>query len=69
MRIPGKKRSAVTIRTSVSGSSIADSVDGNEIDTWTEERLPSGGVGFVGAPDDRARLYWVKVSSQTSGKE
>ena len=69
MRIPGKKRSAVTIRTSVSGSSIAVSVDGNEIDTWTEERLPSGGVGFVGAPDDRARLYWVKVSSQTSGKE
>jgi hypothetical protein len=69
-RVPGKKRSAVTIRTVVSGSSFAVAVDGKTVDTWTENRLPSGGVGFTGAPDDRARLYWVKVSSsQNTGKE
>ena len=67
--IPGKKRSALTIHTSVSGDNFAVQVDGNNIDSWTEDRLPSGGVGFVGTPDDRARLYWVKVSSQSTGKE
>jgi hypothetical protein len=69
-RVPGKKRSAVTVRTTVSGSSFAVSVDGKTVDTWTEERLPSGGVGFTGTPDDRARLYWVKISSSpNTGKE
>ena len=69
-RVQGKKRSAVTIRTIVSGDSFAVEVDGTTVDTWIEERLPSGGVGFVGVADDRARLYWVKVSSsQSSGKE
>jgi hypothetical protein len=68
-RVQGKKRSAVTVHTSVSGDSFAVDVDGTTVDSWTEERLPSGGVGFVGAADDRARLYWVKVSSQSSGKE
>jgi hypothetical protein len=68
-RVAGKKRSAVTIHTSVSGDDFAVQVDGNAIDTWTEERLPSGGVGFMGTPEDRARLYWVKVSSQSTGKE
>jgi hypothetical protein len=69
-RVPGKKRTAVTIRTTVSGSSFAVTVDGAAVDTWTEKRLPSGGVGFMGTPEDRARLYWVKVSSsQDTGKE
>ena len=69
-RVPGKKRSAITIRTEVSESSFAVSVDGKTVDMWTENRLPSGGVGFTGTPDDRARLYWVKVSSsQNTGKE
>ncbi|HTS64506.1 MAG TPA: hypothetical protein VMH28_20925 [Candidatus Acidoferrales bacterium] len=68
-RVTGKKRAALTIHSSVSGDSFAVQVDGNTIDTWTEDRLLSGGVGFMGTPDDRARLYWVKVSSQSTGKE
>ena len=39
------------------------SVDGNNIETWDDDRFPMGGVGFTGAPDDRARLYWVRLSS------
>jgi hypothetical protein len=70
MRVPGKKRATLTVRTLVSGNNFSVTVDGNEVDTWTEKRLPSGGVGFMGAADDRARLYWVKVSSsQSTGKE
>jgi hypothetical protein len=62
-RVPGKKRSTITIRTVVTGHDFAVTVDGNTVDEWAERRLPSGGVGFMGSAEDRARLYWVKVSS------
>jgi len=55
-------KTAVTVRTRVSGSEFIVSLDGKVIDTWTDSRLATGGIGFVGAPDDRARLYWVKVT-------
>jgi hypothetical protein len=66
IRLPGKKRSTITIRTIVKGHDFQVSVDGNIIDEWAERRLPSGGVGFMASADDRARLYWVKVSSSAA---
>jgi hypothetical protein len=62
-RLPGKPRSAMTVSTRVSGDSFTVSVDGKSIDTWDDDRFPMGGIGFSGAPDDRARLYWVRLSS------
>lgn len=55
-------KSAVTVRTRVTGNEFTVSLDGQVIDTWTDARLPAGGIGFVGAPEERARLYWVKVT-------
>jgi len=55
-------RTALTIRTRVAGSEFTISLDGQTIDTWTDARLTSGGIGFVGSPEERARLYWVKVT-------
>jgi hypothetical protein len=55
-------RTAFTVRTRAAGSEFSVSLDGQVIDTWTDSRLATGGIGFMGAPDDRARLYWVKVS-------
>ena len=62
-RLPGKPRSAMTVGTGVSGDTFTVTVDGNIIDRWDDGRFPMGGVGFIGAPDDRARLYWVRISS------
>jgi len=61
-------KTAVTVRTRVSGNDFQFSIDSQVIDTWTDARLTAGGIGFVGAPEDRARLYWVKVTpiGQTS---
>ncbi len=61
--LPGKPRAAMTVTTEVSGDTFTVSVDGNNIETWNDPRFPMGGVGFIGAPDDRARLYWVRLSS------
>jgi hypothetical protein len=70
LRIPGKPRAAMTVRTRVHGDTFEVLVDGKKMDTWQEERLYCGGIGFMGAPDDRARLYWVRISSSESiGKE
>jgi hypothetical protein len=70
VRIPGKPRAAMTIRTRVEGDTFAVTVDGKDMDSWQEDRLYCGGIGFMGAPDDRARLYWVRISStETIGKE
>ena len=63
LRLPGKPRSAMTVGTSVSGDSFTVSVDGHSIDSWDDRRFPMGGIGFTAAPDDPARLYWVKLSS------
>jgi aspartate oxidase len=49
------------VSTRVAANEFSVSIEGQAIDTWTDSRLASGGIGFVGAPDDRARLYWVKV--------
>ena len=69
-RIPGKPRAAMTVRTQVIGDTFAVSVDGKAMDTWQEDRLYCGGIGFMGAPDDRARLYWVRLAStEHIGKE
>jgi hypothetical protein len=62
-RLPGKPRSAVTVSTSVSGDTFTVKVDGNPVDCWDDGRFPMGGIGFTGAPDDPARLYWVRLSS------
>jgi len=57
-----KTRTALAVRTSVKGNSFSVFVDGQAVDHWSDARLPAGGVGFGSAPDERARLYWVRVS-------
>jgi hypothetical protein len=64
------RKNAITIRLRAVGSDFAVSLDGQVIDTWIDSRLPTGGIGFIGAPDDRARIYWVRLSPAGSpGKE
>jgi hypothetical protein len=64
------RKNAITIRLRAMGDEFTVSLDGQVIDTWTDSRLPVGGIGFMGAPDDRARIYWVRLSpAGSAGKE
>jgi hypothetical protein len=65
-RVAGKPRTAMTVRMSVAGPVFSVSIDGKTIESWVDDRLATGGVGFMGMPDDRARLYWVRVQSPAS---
>ncbi|HLK68113.1 MAG TPA: hypothetical protein VKU19_31990 [Bryobacteraceae bacterium] len=64
------RKNAITVKLRAVGSEFSVSVDGQVIETWSDNRLPAGGVGFEGVPDDRARIYWVRLSPLGSpGKE
>ncbi len=53
-------KSAYLIRMRIAGNQFSLSIDGQLIESWTDSRFSSGGVGFIGAPEDRARIYWVR---------
>jgi hypothetical protein len=46
----------------VKGNKITTSIEGQEVDSWTDDSLTAGGVGFFAEAGERARLYWMKVS-------
>jgi len=69
-RLATKPKSAITVRTRVHGQQFSVTVDGKPMDSWKDSRLPTGGIGFMGTPEDQARLYWIRLSSVGSpGKE
>ena len=50
------------VAVNVEGDRLVTSIDGEEVDTFTNETLRAGGVGFFAEASERARLYWVRVS-------
>lgn len=68
-RIRAKPKSSLSVRTRVDGDNYTVSVNGAPIATWIDARLPIGGIGFMGSPEDRARLYWVRLSYSESPAE
>jgi hypothetical protein len=47
----------------VEGNRVITSIEGQEVDRWTDDTLASGGVGFFSEPGERARLYWMKLAA------
>ena len=45
----------------VKGAHFTASIEGQEVDEWTDDSLMAGGVGFFSEAGARARLYWMKV--------
>lgn len=46
----------------VQGNRVTASIEGQQVDSWTDDLLPKGGVGFFSDAGERARIYWMKVS-------
>jgi hypothetical protein len=51
------------VAVNVKGNRFSASIEGEEVDSWSDDRLPSGGVGFFAEAGDAARLYWMKVTA------
>jgi hypothetical protein len=57
------KREGIHVAVEVKGNRVVTSLQGQEVDSWTDETLASGGVGFFSEAGERARLYWMKVAA------
>jgi len=60
----GANQTLYTIRVETKGDSITTSLGDQVIDTFSDSRLPEGGIGLIGASEDRARIYGIHVSHQ-----
>jgi hypothetical protein len=49
----------------VKGNRYRTYIEDQEVDSWNDDRLMAGGVGFFSETGEHARLYWVKVSNNT----
>jgi hypothetical protein len=48
----------------VNGDNFSVAVQGQMIDSWTETRLPRGGVGFYSSRGEESRVRWVQLTHQ-----
>jgi hypothetical protein len=48
----------------VQGSNFSVEVQGQIADSWTESRLPRGGIGFFTARGEESRVRWVQITHQ-----
>ena len=60
----GANQTLYAIRVEVHGDSITTYLQDQVIDTFNDPRLQDGGVGLVGGPDDRPRIYGIRVTHQ-----
>ena len=51
------------VAVNVKGRDFAASIDGQPVDSWSDDALPTGGVAFYSDAGERARLYWMRVIS------
>ena len=54
---------AYHVAVEVRGNRVITSIEGQEVDRWTDDTLADGGVGFFSEPGERARLYWMKLAA------
>jgi hypothetical protein len=55
-------RTPMQFTVDVRGNRFVTSIDGEEVDSFTDSTLVAGGVGFFSEAGERARLYWMRVS-------
>lgn len=63
LRVMVHHATAFQVALEASGDLFSVSLDGERLDQWTDNRLPSGGVGFFNEPGATARIYWMQLSS------
>jgi hypothetical protein len=63
VRLPFTVRADTLYRVQVEaqGNRFATFVNDQFVDSFTDNRLPSGGVGFFSASDESARICWLRI--------
>jgi hypothetical protein len=53
------------VEVDVKGNTFLTSIEGQLVDSWSDDRLKSGGVGFFTEGSEKARLYWMKITKNS----
>ncbi len=53
------------VQVDVKGNQFSTSVEGQLVDTWSDDKLRAGAVGFFAENGEKARLYWMRLSKNT----
>lgn len=52
------------VKLELDGNDFSLTIQGQMVDTWTEPRLPKGGIGFFTARGEESRVRWVALTHQ-----
>jgi hypothetical protein len=55
-------RTPYHVAVDVKGNRVTTSIEGEEVDSWTDDSLKVGGVGFFSDAGESAHLYWMKIT-------
>src|ERR1039458_1475505 len=55
-------RTPYHVAVEVKGNRVTTSIEGEEVDSWTDDSLKVGGVGFFSDAGESAHLYWMKIT-------
>ena len=55
-------RTPYHVAVDVKGNRVTTSIEGEEVDSWTDDSLRVGGVGFFSDAGESAHLYWMKIT-------
>ena len=50
------------VAVNVRGTRLVTSINGEEVDTYSDDAFATGGIGFFSEAGERAHLYWTKVT-------
>ncbi len=64
IRLDARADTVYRVRMDVQGSDFLVEVQGQIADSWTETRLPRGGVGFFTASGEASRVRWMQITHQ-----
>jgi hypothetical protein len=53
------------VEVDVKGNQFMTSIEGQVVDSWSDNKLKTGGVGFFTENSDKARLYWMKITKNS----
>jgi hypothetical protein len=62
MRLPSARADTIyTVQVEARGNQFVTRINDEFVDSFTDSRLPSGGVGFFSGSDESARICWLRI--------
>jgi hypothetical protein len=65
--LPVQQDTAFDIRVDVRGPHFTTYIQGQQVDTWTDDQLKTGGAGFLNEREERGKVKSVSIRYLSGG--